>query len=1437
MRAPPASSSALALALATAAAMPAGAQTVITADAGNGFDAGTVISMAGNEATISGGTLAGGNLFHSFERFDLAQGDIAQWVRGAPDAASIVNVVNRVTGGDPSDIDGTLRVADMPGAAFWFLNPAGVVLGQGASIDVPGAAYFSTGHVLSFADGLSFSTVTPDGSTFSAAAPEAFGFLGGQGDIVNDNIGPDFNANEGPLSILAANVLFGGIFEADSLDVLAVGGATADIPASDPLRLAGQGRIEIAGPGIESRLDAGNARFAASEIVLRDIKLISFVDGEPRDAQMALLAESIELDSASITVANFDDTDVGGISIETGSLLLRNGSEVDSQTSTESVGLRIDIVAGDITLDSSDIVSQTFGEGDSGPISIIAGQVALENGSFLWSLAQADSSGDAGSVSVFADTVSLRGDSLLGSLARTDSAGNGGDVLVEAGTLTLAGSEIEGVTFGSGNGGDVMIRANDFRLTEEAGVRAQVADIATGKGGDLLVEAGFLSLDDSFVSGSTFGQGSSGNVTIRASEITLANDGFIGAQAQTGSSGNAGHVLVEAGRLSVDASTISTSTFAIGDGGNLTVSADDIMLSNGGRLRSIAGDDSNGSAGELTVTARRLFSDGGFVIASTFGIGDAGAVSVEAEEIELVNDAFLGAEVRAVSTGSGSDVLVRAGVITLDEAEIGASTFSSGDGGSLLVEAGALMMSGGSQIRSIAGIEATGSGGDVTVTADRLTADASFISTSTFGAGGGGELLVDAGEIKLTDGAFIEAQVREGAPGNVGGIVVRAGLLDLDNSTVSTSTFGAGDGGNLVVEADSIAISNSGRLRSIAGDNSSGSAGNIVVRTGSLAIDDGMVIASTFQDGDGGSIDIVAEEISLANDAFIGAEVRRGSTGMVGDVSIEANLLEIDASTVSTTTFSIADGGDLSIIADQIRLTAEARIRSEASLDSTGNAGNISIESETLFVGEKAEISADTLAAGDGGNIAIRTNELSLIGGGNIESDASFGETGNAGDILILANRIVADDGDIQSSSFGAGNGGNLEVQASEISLANSSNLSTNTSFGTTGKAGSISVVADRITANASLITAATFGDGKGGNLTIETDDLSLSDVSVISTSTFGGIGAAGSVTITARSVDLDHSFITGGTSGPGNGGTISITASTLALANGAEITARTSFGTGTGGDIFILADAIRADSANITSSTFVGGDGGGVSVSAREIVISNFATISSESVGGAGDAGNVFIDADSLVADGAFVSSASLEDGDAGSVLIASESIEILNDAAVTSDSQLGPAGNIEIVMPQSGILRLAGAEAPGTITTTSGSNTGGRITISNPLAIISNGGSIRALGETAGANVRITSDYFLQSADRFNEIAVAGDLVLDSQFSDLSAGIETPDISFLDASSVLSGQCAGTRATGQASRFTSRVTGPYVSGLPIPQEPARSRQPLSLERLSPCG
>ena len=73
------------------------------------------------------GQLRGSNLFHSFGEFNVSTGGSATFTG----PAGVTNILSRVTGGQPSSIDGVLR-SKIDGANLYLLNPSGVLLGPNA---------------------------------------------------------------------------------------------------------------------------------------------------------------------------------------------------------------------------------------------------------------------------------------------------------------------------------------------------------------------------------------------------------------------------------------------------------------------------------------------------------------------------------------------------------------------------------------------------------------------------------------------------------------------------------------------------------------------------------------------------------------------------------------------------------------------------------------------------------------------------------------------------------------------------------------------------------------------------------------------------------------------------------------------------------------------------------------------------------------------------------------------------------------------------------------------------------------------------------------------------------------------------------------------------------------------------------------------------------
>jgi filamentous hemagglutinin family protein len=109
-------------------------------------DAGTVV-LPGQpgQVLIQGGTQAGGNLFHQFQQFGLSADQRATFQANP----TVGNIFSRVTGGNASVINGLLQVTG-GNANLFLINPAGVIFGKNARLDLPGSFTATTATALEF---------------------------------------------------------------------------------------------------------------------------------------------------------------------------------------------------------------------------------------------------------------------------------------------------------------------------------------------------------------------------------------------------------------------------------------------------------------------------------------------------------------------------------------------------------------------------------------------------------------------------------------------------------------------------------------------------------------------------------------------------------------------------------------------------------------------------------------------------------------------------------------------------------------------------------------------------------------------------------------------------------------------------------------------------------------------------------------------------------------------------------------------------------------------------------------------------------------------------------------------------------------------------------------------------------------------------------------
>ena len=1186
-------------------------QTVITPDIAAGRALGTTVTASGATYAIDGGTRAGANLFHSFSRFDLGAGDTAAWVRGAGDAGQIRNVVSRVTGGQASTIAGVIDSTALPNAAFYFVNPAGIVFGAGARVNVPSAAHFSTASDLRFADGARFAIATPDGSTLSVAAPEAWGFVGGQGDITIAGADLSFAAAKNRLAFTAANVgMSDSTFAAGGLDLIAVGNRTTGVRLDDPLSAARGGSVSLARNrvGIVTADTTGApVRIGASEIVVASTSLASVTTGAGRGGDMLFRADRVAIAPDGFVVTSASGAGAGGdVRITAGTI------DVDARGATTTTGFA----------------------------------------------SAASAAGAAGAIALNADTIRL-----VGEVGNTSGAG-----------FAFIGSTV----LGTGSAGDVNLTATN--LVIDVGLLSS-ASVGDGDGGDIRLSGRNLELGGATVVTSSGGAGVAGNVIIDGDTIAISGGSF---GASPGSRQQSGELAITA-RTSIEAE--------------------------GGFLSAISA--SPTSSGRITLRAPRILLSETNINSAAFDEGLAGQVTLEADQL-LLDRIFL---ISDSDDGAAATGLVR------------------------LKSTGDLIMFQGFYSANVNGLA---NGGRIEVEGRNVLVDGAIIQTVTegFGTGDAGQIAITAAQdLAITGATFINStSASEG----------RAGTIALA-------------GRNVTIEEQSLLVSNS---------EFSGDAGDIrITAADRLDLDTSDILTRAESGtGDGGSISIQASRFFMA-DATVSSDTQ--STGMAGTVSVRAGQIEMDGRSRPFTGISSSTSGD-------------------------GDAGSVTIDAQSLTIRNLAFVVSESFGSnfGNAGEVTIRTGDLSLLRGGGISTSAL---RANGGDISITATRDVTLTSEPGFTSFIA-------------AVANS------------GDAGNISLnVGGTLRLSGATISSDTFGEGDAGQLTIKTNTLALAnagDLPSSITSSTGSFGDAGALSIDARTITMNgltQIRSVSAADADGDAKSVTINADSITVGRDATITT-TTLGRGNAGEVAITTKSLLLDGGEVSSSAGLesSGNAGNVTINATDVTLVNEGVLTTLS-GNTNKAGVLRVTASGQVTiDGqrSSISSANLADGrgDAGSVFLTAGGVRIANGGSVTTSAIAGAAGDITISIRRPGLLVLEGSDDLGVIQTSSGPGTGGRITISDPLAIISNGGLIQALGQQRGANVLIQSRYFINSTDRLNDVDVAGEIQIQTGLYDVSSGVVSRELSVLDASKVLRGQCPATRASGAVSQLITRPVGPYA-------------------------
>jgi len=839
----------------------------------------------GYEIKAEFGKQTGANLFHSFGQFNIHKGESAMF----SGSDSVRNIISRVTGGNPSWIDGKLGSA-IPNADLYFLNPAGVMFGANASLDLGGSFHVSTADYLRLGENERFYAMPQADELLSAASPAAFGFL-------DDSISQISLEGRGKIKEQEWDGNPAGLSVSEGKTISLVGG-DIEIKNGSWFMTFEMGELGFMTPYSEKML--GSLTAPGGQINMASIASageVSVENGKPDIGDMK---------GGNITISGKSLLDVSGQGA--GNVFIRSGKFVS---------------------DDSAVYAKTYGDKDGGGIEIQADTISFENGSEI--NGNAYGGGKGGDVELKAsESLTFSGADerknasriFLETHSKIEGAGDTGSLDISAKNILFSdGAYISSGTFGTGNGGKLTFRAEDdisfggvsndsylnyfLRLyisnnpvnpqAAFGGIFSNVHAFSTGgNSGDIEMKSDNLFLSDAAsIFSTTVGPGNSGHISIQAADSVMLTDA-IGPRNWTGGisatsasprpgsvTGNAGYISLESGSLTVKDGRFIVSNvgndvifydLGFGNSGevNIRVSGD-IVLSGVcpyGNIYPIgsgigaSGSGNNGDFGNVFIEAHSLtIEDGAKVTAATFGNGDGGNVDIHVSD--------------SLTIRGSSPVKV----------------FSSTDYSQFTVQDSFSRIEVGSYISD----KDSGNSGTISVQAQNINiSDRGMITTSTVGGGKAGDITLEVGRLELDNNASVtSASTLPENGGEAGLITVNADSVRLsENSSLSTEAKSAGGGKISVNAGNEIYLHDSQITSSV--KQGYGNGGDVAADSKSILLNKGNVTANA-EEGDGGAVFIKSENFIRSSESRVEATSARGNQGTVEiqapDIDISGSLI------------------------------------------------------------------------------------------------------------------------------------------------------------------------------------------------------------------------------------------------------------------------------------------------------------------------------------------------------------------------------------------------------------------------------------------------------------------------------------------------------------------------------------------------------------------
>jgi filamentous hemagglutinin family protein len=814
------------------------------------------------------------------------------------DSLPTSNILGRVTGGNISNIFGAIQTQGFGSANLFLINPAGFLFGPNATVNVGGMVVFTSADYLRLADSSRFNAAaSPADAVLTASPVAAFGFLGSNPGAITIQ-GSEFTVTEGTgISLVGGNItLQSGVLD-DGITVqatrLSAPGGKIHIAS-----LASSGEISVMNflptPGITmgnislsqgaqlnvSGDSAGTVTIHGGQLMIADAN-ISADTGNVNGASIAIdinvtgdvsIADTRGL--PAITARATGTGDAGSLQIS-----------ADNLNATSS----FEPPPGPLTPPFSLIDTHTSGNGKGGDVKITATGDLIGTGlpnNFLFLIDSGTTGlagGTGGDVTIKAQTIQLThssintGDFVARNLFQ-DAAGSGGNLSITTDSFELDNSAMSTTSFGA-RGGDLSLTGKDIQMKNgglieasslegDAGmtIRADTLvtdsvqfenDTAFGPSTGITFIADVIELrNGSTVRSSTFGDGPAGDIHVTARDhLTLFDDPtsvgsvirpsgfFSNSLGGLGNLGNAGSIVVTSPRVAlIGGARIDTSTQTSGHGGDVTITAANIVSLSGERPNEIPEDLFNlGSIHPSGIFTRTVGGD-------CIGVcGNAGNISVTTGSMSLDSGAQINSGTS--STGRGGDITIRAS----DTMSL-SGLLSDGTPGGVFS-------------RSIGSELDAGEAGNISIASGQSStiSNGATVSASSTGPGNTGNIQITAGNQFAMTSSTVTTEANQSGGGAIKITTNPDGTVILTDSVISASVLdGTGGGGSVNIDPQFVILENS----QIFANSVFGPGGNIFITTNLLLPDSTSLISASSQFGQQGNI-VIQSPVSPASGKLI----------------------------------------------------------------------------------------------------------------------------------------------------------------------------------------------------------------------------------------------------------------------------------------------------------------------------------------------------------------------------------------------------------------------------------------------------------------------------------------------------------------------------------------------------------------------------------------